>query len=246
MSDKPKPFGDIMREDLVLDPWKGEKTKFFLSDMAEDYVFFNHGAFFTICRDTFADGIKDPLSDWYAQAAGEATILREPFGRAIFAGLDAPSLEGRGTTWNQIICGVNKEIWPDLLAFLGGIRLLDEKKRLLYSAFSAKVDVPDPGVIDQKGLLAPSVPRVDVHVFCVETNKDRWELQAPANSLGCPKLVRVTPRQEIVAQADAALAGDLQALALEEGAAMDPFLQEYARVQREGPKIIGPDDANPI
>jgi len=244
MNDKPRPFGDISREDLVLDPWKGERAKFFLSDMAQDYEFFNHGVFFTICRDTFADGIKDPLSDWYAQTVGEVDILREAFGKPVFEGLDAPAAEGRGATWNQIICGVKKEIWQDLLAFLGGVRLLDDKEKLYYSTFVAKADVLDPGLVDQRGLLDPTIPRVPVHVFCMETNKDRWELRPSKSQLGCPRLVRTEPRPEIVQQAQQALAGDIQVLAKEESPAMDPFLQEYARVQREGPKIIGLDDEN--
>lgn len=234
MSDLVLP-GHIAKELRDGGPPDAETLRFTLTEMAEEFVFFNHGALFAFAE--FRDPDEDPINDWYASMPKGMLLIKHPFDRAIFEGIDAPAFGGR-LTWNHVLCAVLKDDWLSLFPFLNGVASVSQKTKSFYQVFSGDVKILDPVLVERHGLMHPQIPHVQVTVFCVDGNRARWEIRHAASALGCPRLVKIRPRQEVVDVGADVLSGDPAKLSTIENPAFAPFLERYKRVLQEGPQIV--------
>lgn len=200
------------------------ETKYSMAERASDFHYFNHGALFTF---TELDPVtEDPIMDWYAQQPLGTVIFREMFRKPVFNGLKA-KVPLASRSWDYCLCGVPHEVWDSLWQFLGGVALLDDVKKQYSQVFTGDVRILDPVMIERYGPLNPLVPAITVTVFCVETNKDRWEVRPPMNVVTPPTFERVDPRPEVVALGEAVLAGDVSKLQHKDNPAFQPLLDRY-------------------
>jgi len=221
------------REDTPVDT---KPAIFSLSDMSEDWHFFNHGAFFSFAE--FNYPVQDPVADWYAQQPLGTEVLLQPFTKPVFDGLIAPTYLGN-LTWDNIICGVKKERWQSLWEHLGGICAINTPDHRFYRAFSGDLEIADPVLAERHSILYADIPQITVTVFCVDGNMARWEVRPAISPIGQPRIVKMPPRQDVMDMAEAVFRGDTGALTAHKNPAFQPLLDEYKRAQQVGPTIIG-------
>jgi hypothetical protein len=184
-------------------------SAYFLSELSDDYEFFNHGALFAFAE--FSDPEEDPVNDWYASMPQGTVLIKQPFSKPIFSGISAPCFDGR-LTWDNVICAVSKDSWKSLFPFLCGVVAHNPRNKSFYKAFPMQVSVLDPGKVERMGLLHTDVSRVNVTVFCISGNKAHWELEAPASAVALPRMVKQPPKADVIELADKVLAGDFSGL----------------------------------
>jgi hypothetical protein len=216
-----------------------QQSRFTLTDLSDEWHFFNHGAFFSFAE--FAYPGQDPVGDWYAKQPFGTEVMLQPFTKPVFNGITAPSGLGQ-LTWDHIVCGVRTELWPALFEFLGGVCSMNGKTDTFYSAFSGDIDVLDPVLAERHSIFDPRLPKVTVTVFCIDGNKDRWEIRPGISAVDPPRMLRVPPRKEIQDLAEAVFHGDVQKLQQHQNPAFQPHLDKYKDIQQSGPIILRPGD----
>jgi hypothetical protein len=222
---------EAMREDREADT---SPASFALSELAEDYVFFNHGALFAFAE--FQDPHEDPLNDWHAQMPANTELIKHPFDRAIFAGIDAPCYDGR-LTWDHVICAVQRHNWDGLFAFLNGVASISSKNKAYYQVFSGVVKVLDPVLVERHGIFHPGIPQIEVTVFCVDGNKARWEIRNPGAITGCPTMMKMPPNPEIIQRGIEMLHGDISSFSDRTNVSPE-FAKKFKDAAEHGPKIV--------
>jgi len=217
------------------------QSKFSLSDVASEWHYFNHGAFFAFGGLSYPQ--EDPMADWYARQPFGTQVLLQPFVAEVFAGIDSPVHLGK-LTWNNVVCGVHPEFWQDVFEFLGGVCSVDRKKKQFRQAFSGDVEILDPVLVERHSALMPGLPTVTVTIFCMDGNDARWEVRPPISPIGPPRMVKVPPRAEMKAIADQVFSGDVGVLTRHANPAFQDHLDKYKAVQQQGPLILGPNDGS--
>lgn len=213
--------------------------RFSLYEYADEWAFFNHGALFSFAG--FDDPYKDPVSDWInQQPIPQPLYLKQAFEHKLLQGVTAPAYFGprsRDTSWEQVVCGIRKEYWPGLLEYVSGVVAQDIMKKTYYQVFFGEVEIPDPGCVERFSVLRPGLPTIKLTLFCVESNKNRWEFRRPKNPVAPMFVAELPPREEVKQIAKALFRGDLEPMSNRPTAMTDPFVKEYQRVLREGPTI---------
>jgi len=218
-----------------------EQMKFALSDIADEWHFFNHGAFFSFAG--FDYPAQDPVGDWYAKQPFGTKVMMQPFTAPVFDGIDGPVMKGK-LTWDNVVCGVREESWPSLFEFLGGICSIDDKKKLFFRTFAGDVNILDPILVEKDSALNPAIPRIRVTVFCVDGNENRWEIRPPLSPIGPPRMVKMAARQEIIQAADKIFSGDMSPLTENANPAMQAHLDKFRETLERGPIILDPNDGS--
>jgi hypothetical protein len=231
--------GDVFKDQATGEPVGTSSARFALSELAEGFHFFNHGAFFAFAG--FRDPEEDPVNDWYAQQPKGTEVIKHPFPRAVFEGIDFPVSGFGGLTWNHAICAVRTECWDSLHAFLSGIAATDSRKHRFCMSISTDVEVVDPVLVESRGILHDRLSLVTVTVYGVDATDARWVMQAPRVPVARPVMVKTAPRPYIVELGKQVLGGDVSRL---NQSADRAFTEEYTRVLKAGPTIIeGADGA---
>jgi len=200
-------------------------SRFALSEMAKEWHFFNHGAIFT-----YTNMEQDPVSEWYAAQPPGTKVMRQPFKKPIFEGLDKQTLPG--LTWNNVVCAVTKDAWPSLFEHLGGVAILDHQTQEYFQVFSGDIEILDPVLAERYSVFQPGIPRIKITVFCIDGSKNRWEVRD--NGVGSPlKFVRMPPRPEVVEMGKVVLAGDYGKLQHKDNPSFKPFQEEYDAIKLE-------------
>ena len=231
-------FGKTTKEQRTTEAPETAPLRFTLTDLSDDWVFFNHGALFAYAG--FKDPDEDPLNDWFNAQDPQPVYLKQAFERPLFEGLDHPAYHGpraRQTTWNHTICGVEQEFWPEVLRYLAGVVSHNKPRRQLFQTFYGELEILDPGCVERFGLLHLDIPKVKVTVICIDAGHARWEFRLPSNPIGCPYVAELPPRPEAVKITEAFFAGDNLPLASKLDPANDPFLREYMETLRRGPIV---------
>jgi len=229
LPDKP---GKIWVEGMDTAPAPRRAAKFALSELAEDWHFFNHGALFQYCGMEYPE--QDPVTDWAARQAIGTDVLLQPFKAKLFPGLDVP-LPIAGLTWANVVCGVRHAYWDDFLGFMGGVATVDRKKRLYAQTFVGDIKILDPVLVERRSVLDPSIPLITVSVFCADTNNERWEIRPPQTVGGSAQFVKRPPRPEVVQMGAAVLSENLDALQHKDNPAFQPLLDEYIKLTGVNP-----------
>ena len=190
-------------------PAETQRVGYALSELSEEYVFFNHGALFAFAE--FEDPHGDPVNEWYAQQPKGTVLIKHPFENKIFEGINAPCYDNK-LTWNNVICMVSTDSWKSLFPFMCGIVARNLRKKTFYQVFPQRASVLDPVMVARHSLLHPSVKRVNVVVFGVSGNKGLWSLQEPKSLTASPRMVRSPPDPNAIAIAESVLGGDLRML----------------------------------
>ena len=199
-----------------------------------DYHFFNHGAFFSFAG--LKDPEEDPINDWYArQNMPHLKILRQVFETPVFSGLIAPAAEGRGVTWDHVLCGVPNELWPSLFEFLGSVSTVDQRadngQGAIYMACAAPMVISDPVMVDRYTVLRPNLPQVAVTVFGIESNLGQWLLQpCPPQQ---PRVMQSAARPAIIKLWRDYSEGDFSSLQERCNPAFQDFTQAYEEVRKQ-------------
>jgi hypothetical protein len=203
--------------------------RFLLSDLAKEWHFFTHGAFFSFAEFKYPQ--EDPVADWYADQPIRIDVLRQTFSRPVFEGMTAiePNLK---CTWDHILYAVRHEEWPKLHEFLGGVCAVNKDKEAFYATFSGDLMIVDPVAAEARGILDINLPLVPVTVFCVDSNRDRWEIRPPTSLISPPRFVRLPPREEIVEMARAVLKGDASQIQRLPNTAFQAHLDAYQSILR--------------
>ena len=217
-----------------------QHSKFTLNDLSGEWHFFNHGAFFTFAEFDYPQ--QDPLADWVAQQSPRPTVLLQPFRHKVFDGLTAPTHFG-SLTWDNVVCGIEKNHWQNLFEFLGGVVAMNSKLKRYYRPFSLDVKVPDPVLSERYSIIRyPDIPQIEVTVFCIDGNTNRWEIHPSLTPSVPPRVSMLLPRRAVITEANAVFGGTLppgmQGATLDSAnPAMQPHVEEFKRVIREGPEI---------
>lgn len=240
--------GDVTHEQREGGNLASRASKFTAHDLLSEYTLFNHGVLFGPAG--LRDPEEDPLIEWYNRLGDPSEhILRQAVESPILRGLDAPAIEGRGLTWNNIFCGVHNHLWQSLLSFMCSSALTNHKQDQLYLVTAQTVLVPDPVIVDRGIILAANMPSVPITIFGLDGSRDRYQLGV-TDCPGFPGMYKLPPRPETVKLWQQIKSGDLSGLAERTTADMEAFVREYTqlrdKVMREGPdrdyrRIIGVD-----
>lgn len=237
MSNLALPTGEFIRNSGSSSAPDMQAAVYSASDMASDYVFFNHGALFTYAG--FVEGKQDPVQDWYGSQSHTFPVLRQAYRQPIFRGLDA-RLADINATWNQVLFGVPKEHWPSLAEYLCGIVIHDHGRRMLAMAYMAPpeaVTIYDPAYVDQKGLVHPALPTIQCAVFCVSSNHARWELVRPLPLTRAPEIVQLPPTSEMLEFYQLAQVQDMDFLSQRLNPAHYAFHEQYRKAMATGAQL---------
>jgi len=222
-----KPTGEEWQEQRSTGQPETQAARFALSEYAEEWHFFNHGAFFSYAG--FAYPYEDPVGDWYESQPIGTQLLLQPFVRPIIEGL-CP-IPGLGNiTWGNVVCGVRKELWPALFEFLGGACSVDYKQKSFCQPFSGELDIPDPVLLERHGILTVDIPTIKLTVFCIDGNKQRWEVRPAASPTAPLRMVQMAPRPETIAMGRAVLSGDFSELQHRHNSAFRAHLDAYQQI----------------
>lgn len=227
-------FGKTWTEQRESVPIDVNKSKFTLSELAAEWHFFTHGIFF-YPPGPFTFPLEDPVADWLGQQSHGVQVIQQPFDKPVFAGLDAKT--SCGLPWNNVVCAVRHEYWQSLWEFVGGVCAINPSANTFYRAFSGDIDIYDPVALTNASLLLTQPPAIRVTVFCLESNKDRWEIRPQDSIMGLPTFVRVPPSAEVSMIARAAMKGDASLLTNHKNSAFQVFLDEYKKVLATGPQV---------
>lgn len=220
MDNLPKQLGATWQEKREETPAHAEPIKYSLTELAQDFHFFNHGALFTYGGLKFPH--EDPLNDWHALQPAGTLLVKEPFQAKLFDGL---STLADKSTWDHVICAVRHEDWHNLWTFLCGTAIADREQHKYREVFSGDVSMVDPVLIERFSVFQTPMSRIPVTVFCIDGNDARWEVSAPT-LLEPARFVQRPPRAEIIAKAAMVLDGDVSKLAARENQAMNDLMQK--------------------
>jgi len=204
--DLPVPAGSTRIVSAEGTPVPTDVSKFALSELVDDWHFFNHGALFTYCGMEYPK--NDPVADWYAAQPIGTEIIQQPFKTLLFDGLNSPIHVGP-LTWGHVICACRHEYWDSLKSFLDGVATVDHRKKLYAQTFTGTVDMLDPVLVERFSILKPDIARISVTVFCADTNKGRWEIRPAKAQGGRPHFVERPARPPVVEMGHAVIAGDI-------------------------------------
>lgn len=216
-------------------------AKFTLSDLADEWHFFNHGALFCFCGMEYPK--NDPVADWYEQQPIGTDIIQQQFKSLLFEGLSLPIRPGR-LTWGHVVCACHNEYWDSLSNFLGGVAVVDHKNKLYAQTFAGDIAIADPVLVERYSILRPDIPRVTITMFCADTNKSRWEVRPPLTPLSRPTFVRMDPRPEVIRMGRAVLSGNLAQLQHKDSPEFQRTLDKYKALRGERDNESGNGAAN--
>jgi hypothetical protein len=106
-----------------------------LSALSDDFVFFNHGLFFTE-----AGFSVDPVEEYLLVKDDHQAVFAVEYDRQLFKGLDFPN----DSTWNRILLGCRRDFWPGLYQRLNTLIAANRFNGKVYSCFMSNVYIPDP------------------------------------------------------------------------------------------------------
>ena len=106
-----------------------------LSALSDDFIFFNHGLLFTETGFT-----QDPVEEFMLKKDDYEAVFAVEYDRPLFKGLNFPG----NSTWNHILLGCKKELWPELYFLLNTLIAVDPATKKIYSCFMNNVYIPDP------------------------------------------------------------------------------------------------------
>jgi len=219
-----KPTGAEWSESRPTGQPGNQAARFALSEYANEWHFFNHGAFFTHAGFNYPH--EDPVADWYEAQPIGTELLLQPFARTIIDGLSP--IPGLGAlTWGNVICGVRIPFWQSLHEFLGGACSIDREAKLFAKPFSGDLVIPDPVLVERYGALSSEITTITLTVFCIDSNQQRVEVRPAVSPTAPLRMVAMPPRPEVVALGDAVLAGDLSGLASQSNSAFQRHLDLY-------------------
>lgn len=132
-----------------------------LSDLCKDFVFFNHGLLFTEVGMS-----EDPVEEFMLKRDKHDAVFAVQYGRPLFRGLDSRWDQ----TWNSIIMGCRRELWPELYMLLNTLVAVNSAANKVYSCFLSNVYMPDPSGWDGS-LVGFKVPPREWGSLC--ENSDR-------------------------------------------------------------------------
>lgn len=228
----PEPDGKIWSETHEARTPDKTPARFTLTDYADEWHFFNLGAFFTHAE--FRYPHEDPVADWYATQPYGTVVLQQLFKHRIIDGL-APVPNMPGVTWGNVVWAVRNECWPSLFEFLGGVCGVNRKTGFYFRAFSGDLQIPDPVTVERHSLMLLDVPTVTLTVFCVDGNTARWEVRPAATALASLRMVEMPPRAEVQAVAQSVLHGDLATLKYNDNSAFQAHLDKYKQLTGKDP-----------
>jgi hypothetical protein len=106
-----------------------------LSVLSDDFVFFNHGLFFTE-----AGFSSDPVEEYMLVNDDTQAVFAVEYDRPLFKGLEFP----KDDTWNRVLLGCKKDFWPGLYRRLNTLIAANRFNKKVYSCFMSNVYIPDP------------------------------------------------------------------------------------------------------
>lgn len=106
-----------------------------LSALSDDFIFFNHGLLFTEAGFT-----QDPVEEFMLKKDNYEAVFAIEYDRPLFKGINFPG----DSTWNRILLGCRKELWPELYFLLNTLIAISPITKKVYSCFLNNVYMPDP------------------------------------------------------------------------------------------------------
>jgi hypothetical protein len=110
-----------------------------LSALSGDFIFFNHGLLFTE-----AGMSHDPVEEFMLKKDDYEAVFAVEYDRPLFKGLKFPGDD----TWNRVLLGCKRELWPDLYFLLNTLIAVSSVSKKIYSCFLSNVYIPDPNLWD--------------------------------------------------------------------------------------------------
>lgn len=206
----PQPTGKVATVTAETLPPPAEASKFTLSDLEDDWIFFNHGALFSYCGMRYPQ--QDPLADWYAQQPEGTEVLQQPFKQLLIGNLNVSARIGN-LTWGHVICAVRKPLGASLLMFLRSVATVDHRLGIYAQTELVAIDIPDPVLVERHGILHPRIKLITVAIVCADTNKGFWALKSRKTQLERPEFECNPARTNTVYIGSKVLAGDTDCLA---------------------------------
>jgi len=132
-----KTDGPSSKELSSLPPIQRVQSAERLSELSGDFIFFNHGLLFTE-----AGMSHDPVEEFMLKKDNYEAVFAVEYDRPLFRGLNF----AKDSTWNRVILGCKRELWPDLYFLLNTMVVVSPSK--IYSCFLSNVYMPDPNLWD--------------------------------------------------------------------------------------------------
>lgn len=104
-----------------------------LSALSDDFVFFNHGLLFTEAGFT-----ADPVEEFMLKKDNYEAVFAVEYDRPLFRGVNFV----QDSSWNNILLGCKRDLWPDLYLLLNTLIAVGYKG--VYSCFMQNAYMPDP------------------------------------------------------------------------------------------------------
>jgi len=155
-----------------------------LSELTHELCFFNHGSLFQYAGFRYPE--MDPASEWMSkQDSATPVLMILPFKHVLFTGLSVPAIDDSrfgSIPFSNVVFAAHKDCWPKLKAFLSGVASIDRKKKLYSQTYSEDINLPDPSIVARGGVVTADTPRVQVTVFCVDSNQKNVKFLQPQGS----------------------------------------------------------------
>jgi hypothetical protein len=233
LPDDVRPLGDLERYRTGNGLRHSESLRFAPVDLADDYVFFNHGALFSYAG--FVDDL-DPIGDWFGTLPSQPLVIKQAYRDPLFEGLPALTIDNR-VPWDRILCGVPRSYWDSLLEYISGICVVNRAEQSTQLVYYGMVDILDPSHVDEHGRLQIDLPTVQCYVFCLSGNKARHEFIRPYPLARRPKLVEMPPTQLMIDMGRKMTFSDIDPLVHRHNPAHRDFLLQYRAALANGPII---------
>lgn len=155
-----------------------------VSDLAHEMRFFNHGSLFQYGGLRYPE--MDPVAEWMSQQdSSTPAIMILPFKYALFPGLDVPAIDDShfsNIPFSNVVLAAHKDCWPGLKSFLRGVASVDRKKKIYTQTYSVNIELPDPAIVSRGSVVTAYTPRIQVTVFCVDSNQYNIKFLQPTGS----------------------------------------------------------------
>jgi len=125
---------------------------------------------------------REPFHDFLAEYGRDVRPLTVVFSRPIFRGLEA----GQSAYWNHALMAIAAEHWQAYTAWMYGVSFWFPEKKWFAKVRPMFVTIADPLYLERSAVVSEPVPRVEVGVFALDTNRGSLYLDDSGDPLTEP------------------------------------------------------------
>ena len=139
-----------------------------LTDLQDEYIFFNHGAIF--CYGNWPHE-KDPLMGAAVELNKEIVPYKIVLPKPVFKFLDEKVPVLANGDWNSTVIAIHKDDWTDVFNYMASIGGVDKRNKYFVRFGFQKLPIVDTLALSRAVVLPDPIPVVNCVSVCLFTNK---------------------------------------------------------------------------